>query len=263
MAFISSVVPPPHRDDPAWWFLFQDTRLLVAVQHEAAQIPFIGDPAALALSVRRTQYLGTIDGQHCYAAELQDSTVDVPAGMELRTLRSLYECLPEDLFWIAGRAFQIVDWDRTHHYCGQCGHALESLPEERAKTCPQCHLTQYPRIAPAIIVAVLRDQHILLAHAPRFPEGLYSVIAGFVEPGETFEECVRREVREEVGIEVTDIRYFGNQPWPFPHSLMVGFTARYAGGELAVDNTEITDAGWFRVGTLPKIPGKISIARQL
>ncbi len=134
---------------------------------------------------------------------------------------------------------------------------------QRAKACPYCQLTIYPRISPAVIVAVIKEQQILLAHAPRFPQGFYSVIAGFVEPGETFEDCVHREVREEVGIEAADIRYFGNQPWPFPDSLMVGFTARYAGGEITVDHDEILEAGWFCADKLPEIPGKVSIARKL
>jgi NAD+ diphosphatase len=121
----------------------------------------------------------------------------------------------------------------------------------------------FPDVSPAIIVAVIRDERILLARASRFPKQMYSVLAGFVEPGESLEECVRREEREEVGVEVTNIRYFGSQPWPFPHSLMVGFTADHAAGEISADGKEIVDAGWFTADHLPQIPGKISIARKL
>ena len=124
-------------------------------------------------------------------------------------------------------------------------------------------MLHYPRLSPAIIVAVINDNRILLAHADRFASGLYSVLAGFVEPGEAFEECVKREVKEEVGIMVKNIRYFGSQPWPFPNSLMVGFTADYDSGKISIDGIEIKDAGWFKANDLPRIPGKISIARRL
>jgi NAD+ diphosphatase len=118
-------------------------------------------------------------------------------------------------------------------------------------------------MTPAVIVAVVSQQRILLARAGRYPGRMFSVIAGYVEPGETLEQCVRREVREEVGIAIEDIRYFGSQPWPFTGSLMVAFTAAHAGGEIAVDNREIVEAGWFTAADLPEIPGKISIARRL
>jgi NAD+ diphosphatase len=167
------------------------------------------------------------------------------------------------LFWVAGRAIQIVEWDRTHQFCGHCASPMVAKTAERAKECPQCGLTNFPRLAPAVIVAVVRDNQILLARSHRHPAGFYSVLAGFVEPGETLEEAVAREIKEEVGIEVGDIRYFGSQPWPFPHSLMIGFTAVYAGGEIRCDETEIEEAGWFAADALPQIPGPISISRRL
>jgi NAD+ diphosphatase len=134
---------------------------------------------------------------------------------------------------------------------------------ERAKECPQCGLLYFPRLAPAIIVLVQRGDQLLLARSRHFMEGMYSVLAGFVEPGESLEEAVAREVREEVGIEVKDVHYFASQPWPFPHSLMIGFTATYAGGEISLNDDEIENASWFKVDNLPRIPGKISIARKL
>ena len=124
-------------------------------------------------------------------------------------------------------------------------------------------IVSFPRISPAIIVLVERDGKALLARSPRFKEGLFSTLAGFVEPGETLEDAVRREVKEEAGIDVKNIRYFGSQPWPFPDSLMVGFTAEYAGGEIKIDDNEILDARWFSAEDMPEIPGKISIARAL
>ncbi len=134
---------------------------------------------------------------------------------------------------------------------------------ERAKRCPQCGFLYFPRLAPAIIVLIERGDQLLMARSHRFAPGVYSVLAGFVEPGESLEEAVVREVKEEVGISIKDIRYFGSQPWPFPHSLMVGFTATYAGGDISVDPTELEDAGWFTVDSIPPLPGKLSIARKL
>jgi NAD+ diphosphatase len=135
--------------------------------------------------------------------------------------------------------------------------------DEVAKQCPQCGFVSFPRISPAIIVLVEHDGKALLARSPRFKEGLFSTLAGFVEPGETLENAVRREVKEEAGINVKNIRYFGSQPWPFPDSLMIGFTAEYACGEITVDNNEILDARWFSADNMPEIPGKISISRAL
>lgn len=262
MPFTSSVIPSLQYHEPAWWFIFREDELLVLLTDEQKHIPKIFQPGDLSLHAVRTQYLGQLDGIACFSAEV-DKANPAPAGMTFRALRPLYNVLPDELFWIAGRAFQVMNWDRNSQYCGRCGRQTMLLDGQRAKICPHCQLTTYPRISPAIIVAVIKDQQILLAHAPRFPQGLYSVIAGFVEPGETFEDCVHREVQEEVGIEVRDIRYFGSQPWPFPDSLMVGFTAQYAGGEIRVDQEEILEAGWFYAAKLPDIPGKVSIARKL
>ncbi len=178
-------------------------------------------------------------------------------------LRNLFDSLDDALYRLAVVAVQVVDWDRMHQFCGRCGEKTEYKEGVRAKACPRCGLVSFPRISPAVIVAVERDNKLLLARASRFPTQFYSVLAGFVEPGETLEEAVAREVKEEVGIELANISYFGSQPWPFPDSLMIGFTAQYAGGEICIDESEIVDAGWFEANELPTLPGKISIARQL
>jgi len=179
-------------------------------------------------------------------------------------LRRLLGQIPDDLFFLAGKAYQILHWDRTHQYCNQCGVRTENKIDERAKLCPSCGLVNYPRISPAIIVAVTREREILLAKGSSFQGDFYSVLAGFVEPGETFEECVQREVEEEVGLKVNNIKYFASQPWPFPDSLMVGFTAEYVSGDIVMDKKEILDAGWFTADQLPLIPpSKGSIAWQL
>ncbi len=260
--FVSAIVLPGERSGPAWWFAFQENKLLVDCKTDPFAVPLFVDFNELGLTALRQNYLGKLDDRHCYAVEVAEGTVP-PAGMVFEGLRQLYGRLDEDLFWIAGRGVQIVDWDRTHQFCGRCGTSLRKKSTERAKECPQCGLLQFPRLAPAIIVLVERDDKLLLARSRHFMPGMYSVLAGFVEPGEPLEEAVAREVKEEVGIEVKDIKYFGSQPWPFPHSLMIGFTATYASGEITLDDTEIEDAGWYSADHLPRIPGRISIARKL
>jgi NAD+ diphosphatase len=260
--FISGIVPPQERSAPAWWFIFMKDKLLVLQEPESVTVPFLIDPNELGLTVMGKNYLGQLDDRHCYAVEVAEGTLP-PAGMTFEGLRQVYGRLDENLFWIAARAVQIVDWDRTHQFCGRCGLLLKTSLTERAKECPKCGLLHFPRLAPAIIVLVERGNELLLARSRHFMPEMYSVLAGFVEPGESLEEAVVREVREEVGISVKNIKYFGNQPWPFPHSLMIGFTATYAGGNISLDDSEIEDARWFTADNLPRIPGKISIARKL
>ena len=260
--FISGIVPPKERSEPAWWFIFQENKLLIYQKPESVTLPFLMDLNELGLIVIRQNYLGQLNNHHCYAGETPEGTTP-PAGMTFEGLRQVYGRLDEDLFWVAARAVQIVDWDRTHQFCGRCGLFLKTSQTERAKECPKCGLLHFPRLAPAIIVLVERGNELLLARSRHFMPGMYSVLAGFVEPGESLEEAVVREVKEEVGMNVKDIKYFGSQPWPFPHSLMIGFTATYAGGEISLNDSEIEDADWFTVNNLPRIPGKISIARKL
>jgi NAD+ diphosphatase len=253
---------PPAPSARALWFVFQRDRLLLNKGDNGRRIPCTEDLAQIEPAPIRSQYLGTLDGRSCYAAELPEKN-QVLDGLELKGLRETFGQLEEELIWIAGRANQLVDWSRNHQFCGQCGHPTEDKSQERAKICPACGLVNYPRLSPAVIMAVVKGDRLLLASNKRFKSGFYSVLAGFVEPGETLEECVAREIKEEVGIRVKNIRYFGSQPWPFPNSLMVGFSADYAGGEIKADQSEITDAGWFRADNLPPIPPRITIARHL
>ena len=232
----------------AIWFLYQDEKLVVRVDGDSVMIPTGEDLKQGDLTPDHHQYLGTLDGRPC---------------IEARGLRELFGALEEEYIWIAGRANQLVDWNQSHRYCGRCSTPTEDKHDERAKICPGCGLINYPRLSPAIIVAVRRDDRLLLARNQRFRNGFYSVLAGFVEPGETLEDCVKREVFEEVNIRVKNIRYFGSQPWPFPNSLMVGFTADYAGGEIDVNKSEIVEAAWFAADNLPRIPPTITIARWL
>jgi len=259
---IFGIVPPEEQREPAHWFVFKRDKLLVHQGSPTLRIPHAVNLSELGLTALRQEYLGKLDGQHCYSADISEEA-DAPEGMLFEGLRQVHGRLDEDLFWLAARAVQIVDWDRNHQYCSRCGSPLQAKTIERAKECLKCGLLHFPRLAPAIIVLVERGNQLLLARSRHFIPGLYSVIAGFVEPGETLEQAVEREVREEVGIAIKDIRYFGSQPWPFPHSLMIGFTATYAGGNIFLSDSEIEDAGWFTSQNLPALPGKISIARKL
>jgi NAD+ diphosphatase len=181
----------------------------------------------------------------------------------MQGLRAVFGIVDEALAALAGRAFQIMEWDRNHQYCSRCGTPTEPRPDERARACPSCGYTTYPPISPAIMILVTRGRELLLARKPGWAPGRYSALAGFVEPGETLEDTVRRETREEVGVEVQNLRYFGSQPWPFPHSLMVAFIADYAGGDVRPDGVEIEAANWFDAERLPQLPPSISISRRL
>ena len=271
MEFISRTAPPDDERAPAHWFVFQDDKLLVRPAGDTVSLPLVADVADLRVTPLRTLYLGYLHeapGRRidCYAAEIAPDS-QLPEGMTAEGLRQVYTGLGETLWTLAGRAIQIVTWDRTHQYCGQCGTPSETLPHERAKRCPRCGLITYPRLSPAIIIAVVRrtedGPRLLLARNHRFPTGRYSVLAGYVEPGETLEECARREVLEEVGVQIANVRYFASQPWPFPNSLMIGFTAEYVGGELTLEEAEIADARWFAANALPEVPPKMTIARRL
>ena len=248
---------------PDLWFLYKEDLLLVH-NDESHSVPSANHPDELGVETRFRQEIGDLDGRGCWAAELAPDA-EPPEGFEFRDLRSLFSGVGENFFRMAGRAKQIVGWNATHRFCGRCGGVTEAVSGELAKKCTRCGLLHYPRLSPAIIVLVRDGSRILLARSPGFPEGMYSVLAGFVEPGESIEETIRREVQEEVGIDVANPRYFGSQPWPFPNSLMIGFTADYAGGELEIDPNEIEDAGWYEPSRskLPPLPPRVSIARAM
>jgi len=262
--FHSSVAPLQPVVGPALWFVYQRDRLLVQHNETSDHVPQIIRPEELGLEVLSQLYLGQLGLQHCFAAELAEDA-PLPDGMGFYGLRKLFGRMDDDSFSVAMRAVQLVAWIRDNQYCGRCATPMETKEAERARQCPACGLTRYPRISPAIIVAVVKDgRQLLMARGHRYPLGWYSVLAGFVEPGETLEETVAREVKEEVGIDVANVRYFGSQPWPFPDSLMVAFTAQYDGGEIVLEEAEIADARWFSLEEMPElIPSKMSISRRL
>ena len=245
----------------AFAFAFSDDRMLVGGSDATPAVPTLDELRAVGIDGAR-HYLGELSGVACIAIGLE-SGIAAPAGYRFAGLRALFFRVPESLLAIAARAFQIVEWDRTHRFCGRCGAPTRDKSGERAKECPVCGYVAYPRVSPAMMALVTRGRELLLARAHRFPPGRYSALAGFVEPGETIEDCIRREVKEEVGIDVDGLRYFASQSWAFPHSLMIAFTAEYAGGELCPDGREIADVRWFAPDALPETPPSLSIARRL
>ncbi len=259
--YISIYTPPPAQDAPALWFTFQRASILVQ-SVESAELPCCRNLSDHGIEPVRSTYLGMLGDRHCYAAEVSE-THPLPEGWATLGLRDLFGMVDGTVAALSGRAFQILEWERNHQYCSRCGTPMKARADERARACPSCRFTSHPPVSPAVMVLVTRGRELLLARKSVWPAGRYSAIAGFVEPGETLEETVARETREEVGVEVGELRYFGSQPWPFPHSLMVAFVAEYAGGEVIPDGVEIEEAAWFDARALPRLPPSISISRRL
>ncbi|MFO1217209.1 MAG: NAD(+) diphosphatase [Burkholderiaceae bacterium] len=257
MPFTPAVTPPSPASDSAWCFAFVDGQLLLPEGDAVALMPH--SLALLEVLAPVRHYLGRLDGLDCWALTLPE----VPAGWRRVPLRAAMMAFDEPLMGLAGRAAQILEWDRAHRFCGACGTPTERQSGERARKCPACGHTAYPRLSPAMMVLVYREGEILLARSPRYVPGVYSALAGFVEAGESLEECIHREVAEEVGVAVTDLRYYGSQSWPFPHSLMIAYTARWVSGEIVPQESEIEDARWYALDALPKIPPRFSISGHL
>ncbi|MTV51009.1 NAD(+) diphosphatase [Heliobacillus mobilis] len=245
-----------------YWFIFNNSEVLIKEVEGIAHIVTQDDIESTNMELSTIQPIGQVDENSVYVASIGDT--QPPQGFSYTDLRRLYGRIEEQHFFLAMRALHIFTWLEKNQFCGCCGRPLTMSSHELALQCENCGHLVYPRISPAIIVAVVKDDQILLARPNRVPQPeWYSVLAGFVEPGETLEDCVKREVKEEVGIEVDHIQYFGSQPWPFPDSLMIGFTAQYAAGEITIDPVEIGHADWFSVDHLPTRPASFSIAHRL
>ncbi len=247
----------PHDDDRI--ALFIGAALIVPALPEP-QLPTRAELATLVPA--DTVHVGRFGGAAVETASIGEDTV-LPAGWRAEPLRPLHGRLPDAEWAVAGRAFQLSEWDRTHRFCGVCAAPTERLDDERARACANCHYRAYPRHSPAVIMLITRGNEALLGRSTHFPAGMYSTLAGFVDSGESAEDAVRREVREEAGIEITEPQWFGSQSWAFPHSLMLGFTAEWAAGEIVADPTEIEDLQWFARDSLPVLPPPASIARRL
>jgi len=243
--------PAPDRGTMAGaspWEAPGDELLAVALDSSAAPLPEPGDSltvpgGALAAS---------------YPAE-----TDAPDGWEWKPFRALINALPEPLWLPAARAMAYANWRASSRFCGRCGSPNGDKPDEIARLCPVCGALSFPRLSPAVLAAVHKDDRLLLARNALNRTGAWSILAGFVEPGESFEGCVGREVMEEVGIVVRTTGYRGSQPWPFPDQLMVGFTAEWVSGELTPDGVEIAEAGWFGPDDHPPLPMRGSLSRRL
>ncbi|MDP2397753.1 MAG: NAD(+) diphosphatase [Burkholderiales bacterium] len=259
--YIPLVTAPAAQDSPALWFAFQRGSILVS-NAESAALPCCCTLEEHGVATVRHHYLGLLGEQHCYAAEV-DEAQPLPAGWAPLGLRDLFGMVDSTLAALSGRALQLLEWERNHQFCSRCGTPMQARSDERARACPSCRFTTYPLVSPAVMVLITRGRELLLARKAVWPAGRYSAIAGFVEPGEMLEDTVVRETREEVGVEVGELRYFGSQPWPFPHSLMVAFTAEYAGGPVRPDGVEIEEAAWFDAEALPRLPPSVSISRRL
>lgn len=252
--------PADHKG--GWLLAFSENKLLLKKPGNGCSLPDREELIAFA-DKEKTNYFGEFDGIPCFCCRFE-SPPQLPDGFEFAGIMELTQLTGDpELFILAGTANQLLRWSEINRYCGRCGHEMTDKAEERAKICPTCGNVVYPRISPATITAVFRGDEILLAHNRNFRGEVHSLIAGFVEPGETLEQCVEREIQEEVGISVKNIRYFGSQPWPFPDSLMIAFTAEYESGEITVDKNEITKAAWFRAENLPEIPSTDSVAGKI
>ncbi len=252
--------PEDLNHDESWYFLLLDDQL-ACVSERGIPRPITGDELRwLDIEIVSRHYLGRFRHRDCFAAEARGR---LPEGYSVAGLRAWLGRVEAPVFYLAGRAQQIVEWHNSHKFCGRCAGAMEDHPQDRAKVCPACGLVNYPRLSPSIIVLVTRGDEMLLARNANWPTGMYSTLAGFVEPGESIEQTVHREVEEEVGLRVRNLRYLGSQSWPFPNSLMLGFHAEYADGEILCQEGEIADARWFRYDELPNVPPGTAISRWL
>lgn len=244
----------------SYWIFRCGNQLLTTIDKAGGNI-FPCGPASDFGSPKDVLLVGEWQGLPCCAADFDKLPENISG--ELMPVRSLLNLVGAEAVSLAGRAVQLLDWQKNHRYCGRCSAPTAMKPGEFSMLCPACGLVAYPRISPAVMVLISRGDELLLARSPRFKPGVFSALAGFVEAGETLEQCAKREVLEEVGIEITNLRYFKSQPWPFPDSLMMAFFADYAGGTINPDPSEIEAANWFSRSALPTLPEPVTLARQL
>ncbi len=244
------------------YFTFFKGDLLVKKKDDSLNVPALDEIRKLNIQYENEFFLGEIEEKSCFVIEAS-SEIKLLENFELIHLHDIGELIDEELFLIVGRANQILNWDKTHKFCGKCGSKTENKKDEMAKVCTNCNHVMYPVICPAIIVGITRGDEILLARNKGFKNNMYSLIAGFVEAGEDLKSTVKREVFEEVGIKIKNIKYYNSSPWSFPNSLMIGFFAEYDSGEIRVDGNEIIHADWFKKDNFPNIPKKFTIARKI
>jgi len=252
----------PGQSEQAFYFVFRGNDLLWSGNTDFLQPLTRGEWLHAGLAQLPAYYFGAYRGLPCFAVQCEDASAGLPGHQWIGMRRVLME-MDEILFAIAGRGRQILEFNRTHKYCGRCGAPTRQHEKEHALYCAACQHFYYPRLSPCIIVLVTRGEELLLARSSRFPNGMYSTLAGFVEPGETIEQAVHREVMEEVGVKIGSLRYYASQAWPFPHQLMIGFHAEHCGGDITIDDEEIVDARWWHYTDLPLTPTAAALSGKL
>ncbi|MCR9192753.1 MAG: NAD(+) diphosphatase [Gammaproteobacteria bacterium] len=248
------------RQTPIVWFIVKNNEVLL---NKRNALPENKDVAPIASCFSKSFELGILNNISYFCAEL-GADICTPENLHSVSLRNVLSLLGNDNYPIAVKAYSIIRWDKNHQFCSRCGCSTHHKPKSFERICTPCKLSFFPKISPSIIVLIKKNDQVLMARSPHFPAGVYGLIAGFVEAGESLEEAVHREIKEEVGLEVKNLSYFGSQPWPFPDSLMVAFMADHSSGDIVIDQDEIEDAAWYKYNDLPGRPSmQISIASTL
>lgn len=247
--------------EPVWWFVFRKDELLLEKSNGSYSIPYGTTPPVVPSAGTAIHTITAKDGTLCKAFSIVEPVKETSRYV-MTGLRESHDLISPTCYQAAGKAREIIHWDETNRFCSACGTPLEQK-EEIMKKCPECGKEVYPAIPAAILVLIRKGDALLLVHARNFKGTFNSLVAGFLETGETLEECVEREVKEETGLEVKNIRYFGNQPWPYPSGLMVGFIADYAGGEIRLQDEELSSGAFYTKDNLPELPRKLSLARKM
>ncbi len=248
---------------PYAWFVFCNNQLLIMRSPNEYHIPYGEQPPTDVPADSTIHTIGTINGHTAKAYSIPNPIPDNADNIYIMVeLRASFDLLPENEYNMGGKAFQILNWDKNSRYCPMCGVPTTQV-SPIAKCCPKCKQEFYPRISPAIIVLIKKEDAILLVHARNFKGTFKGLVAGFLEPGETLEECVYREVMEETGLHIKNLKYFGSQSWPYPGGIMVGYTAEYESGTIKLQDEELSTGGFYRRDNLPELPKRLSIARKL
>lgn len=264
-SFVLNFCPPALYTQSALWFVFQNEEILLDSTSTSFKIPKFSDINSLNLNVAQKCYLGMYGNIPCFTAQVSQIPVtSLPFGMKFHAVRQSYAIIDnEEIFLIVTRAMQILHWDRRTQFCGCCGEKTKSSDTELSKICTHCKALFFTQLSPVVLILIWRKGEILLGRSPDFMPGIYSIFSGFVEAGETLEQSVTREAKEEVGICIKNINYFSSQSWPFPSNLMLGFIAEYDSGDIQIDTDELEDAQWYSIKKLPNLPSKISLSRRM
>lgn len=263
-AFVPLIDPPEPAPTPTetLTFVFHRGRLLLRMP--GLTLPTAAEAAALDIDLSRAQPVGWWQGRYCQTVWTDAELLPADSGLAYHGMRSLFNAIDDDFLGLASRAVQLAEWARTHRHCGVCATPMQRTRGERCFTCAACGMLAYPRISPAMMVLIRKGEQVLLAMHKNSPSQRFSPLAGFLEAGESIEEAVHREVMEEVGLRVHNLQYFMSQSWPFPHSLMIAFTADYLDGEIRLDENEIAEARWFGPGDAwPEASSSVSVSALL